>query len=158
MMQHAQTRYTVGTGTQAKAKCKSPATQLAEFEAAISGAGMTLDYRWFDVEPKGAKDACNAWNLGNTANLALAKEWTALLRKSGNKWGIYANGNQWTAMFASRSTDIGSDLPLWAVQDDHKPGVSTVHTFMGGWTSAVGKQYSERKSLNVEFNSGMNDF
>ena len=53
---------------------------------------MTLDYRWFDVEPKGAKDQCNAWNLGTTANLALAKEWTALLRQSGNKWGIYANG------------------------------------------------------------------
>ena len=44
-------------------------------------------------------------------------------------------------MFATRSTDIGSDLPLWAVQDDFKPGVSTVTTFMGGWTSAFAKQY-----------------
>ena len=46
-------------------------------------------------------------------------------------------------MFASRSTDVGSDLPLWAVQADGKPGVSTVHTFMGGWTSAYAKQYKE---------------
>ena len=45
-------------------------------------------------------------------------------------------------MFASRSTDIGSHLPLWAVQDDMVPGVNTVDTFMGGWTSAVGKQYN----------------
>jgi hypothetical protein len=45
-------------------------------------------------------------------------------------------------MFATRSTDIGSDLPLWAVQDDFKPGVSTVTTFMGGWTSAFAKQYN----------------
>lgn len=45
-------------------------------------------------------------------------------------------------MFPSRSSDIGSDLPLWAVQDDYVPGVSTVTTFMGGWTTAFGKQYN----------------
>ncbi len=49
-------------------------------------------------------------------------------------------------MFASRSTNVGSDLPLWAVQADGKPGVSTVHTFMGGWTKAYAKQYKEGKS------------
>lgn len=49
-------------------------------------------------------------------------------------------------MFATRSTDIGSDLPLWAVQEDFKPGVSTVTTFMGGWTSAFAKQYNLGKS------------
>lgn len=48
-------------------------------------------------------------------------------------------------MFASRSTDIGSQLPLWAVQDDGKSGVNTVTTFMGGWTTAAGKQYSLSK-------------
>ena len=45
-------------------------------------------------------------------------------------------------MFPSRSTNIGSDLPLWAVQFDYKPGVSTVTTFMGGWTKAYAKQYN----------------
>ena len=45
-------------------------------------------------------------------------------------------------MFPSRSSNIGSDLPLWAVQDDGKPGVSTVTTFMGGWTTAFAKQYN----------------
>ena len=44
-------------------------------------------------------------------------------------------------MFASLSTDIGSDLPLWAVQDDDKPGVGTVTDLMGGWTKAYAKQY-----------------
>jgi hypothetical protein len=52
------------------------------------------------------------------------------------------NRNQWTAMFASRSTNIASDLPLWAVQFDKKPGVNTVDTFMGGWTKAAAKQYN----------------
>lgn len=44
-------------------------------------------------------------------------------------------------MFASIDTDIGSDLPLWAVQDDFQPGVSTVDKFFGGWTTAFAKQY-----------------
>ena len=44
-------------------------------------------------------------------------------------------------MFASIETDIGSDLPLWAVQDDFEPGVSTVDKFFGGWTTAYAKQY-----------------
>ena len=44
-------------------------------------------------------------------------------------------------MFPSRSSDIGSDLPLWAVQFDKKPGVSSVDTFMGGWKGAYAKQY-----------------
>ena len=45
-------------------------------------------------------------------------------------------------MFPSRSSDIASDLPLWAVQEDFAPGASTVTTFMGGWTEAYAKQYN----------------
>lgn len=44
-------------------------------------------------------------------------------------------------MFASLSTDIGSDLPLWAVQDDFVAGVGTTTRFMGGWSKAYAKQY-----------------
>ena len=50
-------------------------------------------------------------------------------------------------MFASINSDIGSDLPLWAVQDDFKPGVGTVTRFMGGWTKAYAKQYHLGKSI-----------
>ena len=59
----------------------------------------------------------------------------------------FKDSGQWTSMFASLSTDIGSDLPLWAVQDDHKPGVGTVTAFMGGWTKAYAKQYNLGWSL-----------
>ena len=52
------------------------------------------------------------------------------------------DSNQWSGMFPSRSTDVGSSLPLWAVQFDYKPGVSTTTTFMGGWTRAYAKQYN----------------
>ena len=52
---------------------------------------MVLGHLWFDVEP--ASGACNAWNLGSSQNLALAQQWTALLRQSSYKWGIYGNGS-----------------------------------------------------------------
>lgn len=141
--------YLRGTGTQKAGRpaCKSPSDQLAEFEQAISGASMTIGTRWFDIEPGGGP--CNAWNLGNDANLALAQEWVQLLTQSGNTWGIYANGNEWTRMFATRDTDIGANsLPLWAVQADGKPGVSTVTRFMAGWTTAAAKQYKESEYLH----------
>ena len=54
-------------------------------------------------------------------------------------------------MFASIDTDIGSDLPLWAVQDDFESGVSTVDKFFGGWTSAYAKQYHLGKSSETQY-------
>ena len=62
--------------------------------------------------------------------------------------GVETFRGQWTSMFASIDTDIGSDLPLWAVQDNFVAGVNTVTAFMGGWTKAYAKQYhlGERKS------------
>ena len=121
---------------------------------------MTPAHLWLDIEPCAAGGPCTCWNQGASANLAEAKEYVALMRKSAYKWGIYANGNQWSEIFGSRSTDVASDLPYvsavtrshsccgvlttsqWAVQFDKKPGVSTVDTFCGGWTKAYAKQYS----------------
>ncbi|KAH7417619.1 glycoside hydrolase family 25 protein [Cadophora sp. MPI-SDFR-AT-0126] len=130
------------TGTQdTGVACKPPATQIAELFATVDSNGMNISRYWFDLEPTPGGE-CNAWNIGKAANEALAKQWVAALESSGRPWGIYANGNQWDDMFASRSTDIGSQLPLWAVQQDLIPGVDTVTTFMGGWTSAVAKQFN----------------
>jgi len=46
-------------------------------------------------------------------------------------------------MFAERSTDVASSLPLWAVQDDGNPSISSTDTLMGGWKkgSVIAKQY-----------------
>ena len=80
------------TGTQPTGvACKSPQTQLNEFLKVISDNGMQLGYIWFDIEP--TSGTCNAWNLGASANTALAKQWVSLLEGSGKKWGIYANGH-----------------------------------------------------------------
>ncbi|KAL3425518.1 hypothetical protein PVAG01_02309 [Phlyctema vagabunda] len=104
---------------------------------------MKIGKLWFDIEPTvaSAQVPCNAWQLSATQNIALAKKWVALLEATSYDWGIYANGNQWSGMFGTRSADVGSQLPLWAVQADGKTGVNTVTTFMGGWTTAVAKQY-----------------
>ncbi|KAM3069022.1 hypothetical protein ACMFMF_008988 [Clarireedia jacksonii] len=132
-----------GTPTGSEPNCKSVDTQMAEYLKVIDDNKMDIDTLWLDLEPTSASNSpCNAWNLGAAANEKLAKEWVAKMKATGRKWGVYANGNQWTAMFASRSTDIASDLPLWAVQFDKKPGVDTVDTFMGGWTKAAAKQYT----------------
>ena len=74
---------------------------------------------------------CEPVSSSATAIKEITDETNHVLKKSG----------QWTSMFASLSTDIGSDLPLWAVQDDLKAGVSTVDKFFGGWTKAYAKQY-----------------
>jgi hypothetical protein len=45
-------------------------------------------------------------------------------------------------MFSTESTDVGLQLPLWAVQVDDTPGINTATRYMGGWTTAVAKQYN----------------
>jgi hypothetical protein len=70
--------------------CKEPATQLSEFLTVIKDNDMVLDYLWFDLEP--TSGTCNAWNLGDSDNQALAEQWVSLLQSSGHNWGIYANG------------------------------------------------------------------
>jgi hypothetical protein len=69
--------------------CKSPSTQLNEFLSYILSNNMQLGMLWFDIEP--TSGTCNAWNLGASANTALAKQWVSLLQGSVYNWGIYAN-------------------------------------------------------------------
>lgn len=131
------------TGVQPSGKrCKPVQTQIDEFLKVILDNKINVHRLWLDIEPSTASaSGCDGWNLGKQANLDLAREWVAKIKATGLKWGIYANGNQWSGIFPSRSSDVGSDLPLWAVQFDKRPGVSTVDTFMGGWTKAIAKQY-----------------
>lgn len=55
----------------------------------------------------------------------------------------YANPNQWADMFGSKSVDVASHLPLWIAQWDGIATLTSVHNFMGGWTSAYAKQYGQ---------------
>jgi hypothetical protein len=119
--------------------CKSPSEQVQELIDTINKHSLNIQRLWFDIEP--TNGVCNAWQLGNARNLQVAREWIVLLRGTARDWGVYANRNQWEGMFGSLGADIASDLPLWAVQDDKVPGVSTVTKFFGGWKSAHAKQY-----------------
>ena len=126
---------------------------------------------WLDLEPPNSDSPCKGWDYGATRNTDLAKQFVAAIKATGLKWGIvsylllspfsscllsvvwaglifcvdeqYANGNQWATMFGSRSVNIASDLPLWAVQWDGVPTLGSVNTFMGGWTTAFAKQYGK---------------
>ncbi len=84
----------LGTGSQPTGvTCKSIATQINDFLAAVDGAGIKPAHLWLDIEPTStaAGDACNAWQLGSAGNEALAKQWVAAIKGTGRKWGIYAN-------------------------------------------------------------------
>jgi len=48
---------------------------------------------------------------------------------------------QWADLFGTRNATIAPDLPLWAVQDDQNPDFD-LKELMGGWTSAIAKQYN----------------
>jgi hypothetical protein len=117
----------------------------------IANNGLQIGHIWLDIEP--TSGTCNAWNLGSTANTNLARQYTSLARSSQYSWGVYANANQWSGMFGSTSVNVGSDLPLWAVQADGTPGVNTVTRFMGGWTTAYARQYQIGKSFKHELPS-----
>ena len=131
-----------GTPKAGQPACKSPATQIADFEAAVRAAGLASAHLWLDIEPCASSSPCNCWNQGATQNLAVAKQFVSIMRQSSFKWGIYANPNQWSGIFASKSTDVASDLPWWVVDFDNTPGVNTVTNLCGGWTKAYAKQYS----------------
>ncbi|CUS07132.1 unnamed protein product [Tuber aestivum] len=123
--------------------CKSPAAQVSEIVYFLAVNNIIVKRLWLDLEPPGPGSPCQGWNYGATQNTALARQFATAIKATGLKWGIYANGNQWTTMFGSRSVDIASDLPLWAVQWDGVPTLGSVHTFMGGWTTAFAKQYGQ---------------
>jgi hypothetical protein len=122
--------------------CKSPTTQVGEITDFLLTNKINVTRLWLDIEPPSSSSPCHGWNFSKDENLALAKEFVSAIKATGLKWGIYANGNQWTAMFPSRDSDVASDLPLWAVQFDGVPTIGSVHTFMGGWTTAFAKQYA----------------
>ena len=73
--------------------CKSPSTQISEFEAAVKAAGLEPGHLWLDVETCAPNNPCTCWNQGGDENEAIAKEFISIIAKSTYKWGVYANGS-----------------------------------------------------------------
>jgi len=73
--------------------CKSPSTQISEFEAAVKAAGLDPVHLWLDVETCSPSNPCTCWNQGGDENEAIAKEFTSIMAQSTYKWGVYGNGS-----------------------------------------------------------------
>src|SRR5262249_15929647 len=68
-------------------------------------------------------------------------------RQLGVQPGIYTGAWWWTGYL--NDTHEFSDLPLWAAQGDQVADPGSV-TLFGGWTGAVGKQYSYPPSVDLD--------
>ncbi|KAI9886529.1 MAG: hypothetical protein M1823_001640 [Watsoniomyces obsoletus] len=130
------------TGTQNNGKrCKSIQTQLNELMAVIRDNKLQINRLWLDVEPNEPGFICQSWKVGSKEGaLNLARQWVAAIKATKMNWGIYGNGGQWLDMFPEVSSNIGSDLPLWAVEMG-SPDIAGTKRLMGGWTRATAKQW-----------------
>ncbi|KAF8522937.1 glycoside hydrolase superfamily [Hysterangium stoloniferum] len=119
--------------------CKSFATQIAEIGATFSAHSMKIGTIWIDLE----KDSiCNNWDFGTAGNLAQAKAIISAIKASGFNFGIYSTPGEWSAMFGSTSVILDDTAPLWFATFNDVQTV-TLGTHFGGWTTAVGHQYTD---------------
>jgi len=125
-----------GTGN----SCKSYAEQIAELGATFNAHGMQIGRIWIDME----KDSiCNTWNYGTSGNLAQARSLVAAAKASGFVFGIYSSPGEWGNIFGSTGVVLDTSFPLWFATFDGDDSSLTMRQPFGGWTSAVGKQYTD---------------
>ncbi|KAF8148288.1 glycoside hydrolase superfamily [Crassisporium funariophilum] len=120
--------------------CKSYATQLAELSATFSAHSMKIGTIWIDLEKDAA--VCNNWNYGAAGNLAQAKSLIAAMKATGFNFGIYSTPGEWSTLFGSTSVVLDSAAPLWFATFNNVETL-TMGTHFGGWTTAVGHQYTD---------------
>jgi len=123
--------------------CKSYSEQVQEISNTFNAHGMQISTIWIDIE----KDAaiCNNWNYGTAGNLAQAKDAVAAVRSFGFKFGIYSSPGEWSTVFGSTSVVVDNTVPLWfATYNDVE--TLTLGTPFGGWTTAVGHQYTDQSA------------
>ncbi|KAF9553735.1 glycoside hydrolase [Agrocybe pediades] len=119
--------------------CKSYATQIAELAAVFKANSMKVGTIWIDIE----KDSvCNNWNYGTSGNQAQAKSLISAAKASGFNFGIYSSPGEWGNIFGSTSFVLESSYPLWFATWNNVKTL-TLGTKFGGWTSAVGHQYTD---------------
>ncbi|KAF8522575.1 glycoside hydrolase superfamily [Hysterangium stoloniferum] len=119
--------------------CKSYATQIAEIGATFSAHSMKIGTIWIDFE----KDSiCNNWNYGTAGNLVQAKAIISAIKASGFNFGIYSTPGEWGNIFGSTSVILDNTAPLWFATFNNVETL-TLGTEFGGWTTAVGHQYTD---------------
>ncbi|KAF8810684.1 glycoside hydrolase [Phlegmacium glaucopus] len=126
--------------------CKSYATQISELGATFTAHAMDIGTIWIDLE----KDAaiCNNWNYGTAGNIAQAQSLLAAIQASHFNFGIYSTPGEWSTLFGSTSFVLDNSAPLWFATFNNVQTV-TLGTPFGGWTTAVGHQYSDTSASGL---------
>jgi len=120
--------------------CKSYAAQIAALGSTFSAHSMKIGRIWIDFE----KDSiCNTWNYGSSGNQAQAKDLIAAAKASGYAFGIYSSPGEWSSIFGSYGFALDTSMPLWFATYDNNDSSLTLGTKFGGYSSAMGKQYTD---------------
>ncbi|KIJ52959.1 glycoside hydrolase family 25 protein [Sphaerobolus stellatus SS14] len=119
--------------------CKSYATQLAAISQTFSENAMDIGTIWVDLEQD---SVCNNWNYGSTGNIAQAQSLIAAIKATGFNFGIYSTPGEWSTLFGSTSFVLDNAAPLWFATFNNVQTL-TMGTPFGGWTTAVGHQYTD---------------
>ncbi|KAG0057121.1 hypothetical protein BGZ83_001555 [Gryganskiella cystojenkinii] len=127
-----------GSGNQ----CKSFATQLSEIGSTFNANSMKIGTIWVDIE---ADNICNGWNYGPAGNLAKAQDLIKTIKASGYNYGIYSSPGEWGNIFGSRGVVLDNSAPLWFATFNNVQTL-TMSTPFGGWTTAVGHQYTDQSA------------
>ncbi|KAF8193064.1 glycoside hydrolase superfamily [Pholiota molesta] len=134
--------------------CKSYAAQVAAIASTFSANAMKIGTVWVDIEKDAA--VCNnnelelmvpislssQWNYGSAGNLSQAKALIAAIKASGLKFGIYSSPGEWSTVFGSYGVVVDNTVPLWFADYNNVESLS-IPILFGGWTSAVGHQYTD---------------
>lgn len=90
-------------------------------------------------------DILSQWDYGTSGNLAQAQSLVASGQNTGYNIGIYSSPGEWSTVFGSYSPVVDNSVPLWFATYDGVQSLA-LNTPFGGWTSAVGKQYTDQSA------------
>ncbi|KAF9904927.1 hypothetical protein EC991_002227 [Linnemannia zychae] len=111
---------------------------------------MAIGTIWVDIE---SDTTCNNWNYGPQGNSAKAKELINAIRASGFKFGIYSSPGEWGNIFGSRDVVLDKTVPLWFATFNNVRTLK-MDTPFGGWTTAVGHQYTDTSASGQAHGQG----
>ncbi|CAO3629283.1 unnamed protein product [Cunninghamella echinulata] len=127
-------------------KCKSFSAQVAELGKVFNANKMKIGRIWVDIEND---PTCGTWNYGTAGNLKQAKALIAAVKGAGYKYGIYSSPGEWGNIFGSRSVVVDNSCPLWYATFDNDDSSLRMKLPFGGWTSAAGKQYTDKSASGL---------
>ncbi|CAO3633379.1 unnamed protein product [Cunninghamella blakesleeana] len=125
--------------------CKSFSAQLKELGTTFNNNKLNIGRIWVDIE---TDPTCGAWNYGTAGNLKQAKALIAAIKASGYNFGIYSSPGVWSTIFGSYGVVVDNTVPLWFATYDGVQSLTLKQPF-GGWTKAVGKQYTDKSASGL---------